>query len=152
MAYDAAEARQQLLDAIAEATDELGSALACLGAAYELLDENHGDELEQALFRPVQLAYGRAKRTHVGFAERHGLRSREFQPPPARLPTTAAKGLIDIAVESVDQAASTIATIQDSLMPVEVGDAQLRAGLAELRELVGGVRQRARELTRTLGR
>ena len=39
MTYVAAEARQQLLDTLAEATDALARALAALGAAYELLDE-----------------------------------------------------------------------------------------------------------------
>ena len=38
------------------------------------------------------------------------------------------------------------------MLPVEVGDAQVRAGLMEVRELLGGVRERARELVRTLGR
>ena len=37
-------------------------------------------------------------------------------------------------------------------MPVEVGDAPLRAGLAEARELVDPLPDRARELTRILGR
>jgi hypothetical protein len=37
-------------------------------------------------------------------------------------------------------------------MPVEVGDAQLRAGLAEARELVGPLAGRAHELVRILGR
>jgi hypothetical protein len=37
-------------------------------------------------------------------------------------------------------------------LPVDVGDAELRAALAELRELVGGVSQRARELVRVIGR
>jgi hypothetical protein len=35
---------------------------------------------------------------------------------------------------------------------VEVGDPELRAGLAEVRELLGAVSARAREFTRTLGR
>jgi hypothetical protein len=38
------------------------------------------------------------------------------------------------------------------MMPVEVGDPELRAGLAEVRELLGDVRARAREFVRTLGR
>jgi hypothetical protein len=42
--------------------------------------------------------------------------------------------------------------LQDSMLPVEVGDVELRTGLAEVRELLGGVRMRARELVRTLGR
>jgi hypothetical protein len=38
------------------------------------------------------------------------------------------------------------------MMPVEVGDPELRAGLSEVRELLSDVRARAREFTRTLGR
>jgi hypothetical protein len=38
------------------------------------------------------------------------------------------------------------------MMPVEVGDAELRAGLAEVRELVGPLPHRAREIERVLGR
>ena len=37
-------------------------------------------------------------------------------------------------------------------LPVEVGDAELRAGLADVREQIGGLAGRARELIRTLGR
>ena len=37
-------------------------------------------------------------------------------------------------------------------MPVEVGDTELRAGLAEARELVGPLTNRAREIVRVLGR
>ncbi|TMK24264.1 MAG: hypothetical protein E6G62_08820, partial [Actinobacteria bacterium] len=73
MPYTTADARQQLLDAVAEATEALAAALAALGEAYEQLDERNADVLEQELFRPVQLAYGRARRTHAAFAERHGL-------------------------------------------------------------------------------
>ena len=51
-----AEARQQLLDSIAKATDQIGAALAGLGAAYEQLDDTRADELEEQLFRPVQVA------------------------------------------------------------------------------------------------
>jgi hypothetical protein len=60
MAYVTAEARQELLDTIAEAADELASAIAALGDAYEQLDERAADTLEDQLFRPVQAAYGRA--------------------------------------------------------------------------------------------
>jgi hypothetical protein len=45
-----------------------------------------------------------------------------------------------------------IAELQDSMKPVEVGDQQLRAGLMDVRERLGDVRLRARELLRTLGR
>jgi hypothetical protein len=146
------EARQQLLDSVAEATDEIGIALASLGAAYEQLDEASAGELEEELFRPVQLAYGRARRTHAEFARRHGLAGREFEPPSPGLPSTGAKRFIDNAVVAVGKADIALATLQDSLLPIEVGDAELRAVLAELRELIGGLAQRARELVRTIGR
>jgi len=146
------EARQELLDTLAQATDEIGFALASLGAAYEQLDVYHADELEEELFRPVQLAYGRARRTHSEFAGRHGLPSRKFEPSSPGLPSTGPKGFIDNAVVAVGKADSALATLQDSLLPVEVGDAELRAGLADLRGLVGNLAQRAREVVRTIGR
>ena len=152
MAYVAGEARQELLDTIAEATGELAVALAALGAAYEQLDEHSADRLEETLFRPVQVAYGRAKRTHAGFAERHGLPGRTFEPASAGLPSQGVKGFLDRALEAVGAADHLLAELQDSMRPVEVGDPELRAGLAEVRELVGGVRGQGRELLRTFGR
>jgi hypothetical protein len=65
MAYTTSEARQELLDTVAQAASELGFASACLAEAYEGLDEYNGDRLEAECFRPVQMAYGRAKRTHI---------------------------------------------------------------------------------------
>ncbi|HYM57860.1 MAG TPA: hypothetical protein VES79_07850 [Solirubrobacteraceae bacterium] len=152
MAYSTAEARQQLLEDLARAIDEIGVALAALGAAYELLDERTADRLEEELFRPVQVAYGRAKRTHAGFAGRHGLAGGAFEPSTAGRASQGARSLLDVAVEAVGQADHRLAEIQDSMMPVEVGDAELRAGLAEARELVDPLPARARELVRILGR
>lgn len=152
MAYSTAEARRDLLDAVADAIEDLGRALAALGAAYELLDEHKGDELEQALFGPVQVAYGRARRTHADFGTRHGLAQRTFTMPSAGAPSTGLKGFVDDAVAAVTSADATLATLQDSMMPVEVGDGELRAGLANVRELVADVPRRARALTRTFGR
>ena len=152
MVQTTVEARQQMLDTLAEATEEIGFALASLGAAYEQLDVYHADELEKELFRPVQLAYGRARRTHTEFAGRHGLPSREFEQSSPGLPSTGAKGFIDNAVVAVGKADNALATLQDSMLPVEVGDAELRAGLAELRGLVGDLARRAREVVRTIGR
>jgi len=82
VAYITAEARQQLLDDLAVAIEAIGDALAALGAAYELLDEQTADRMEELLFRPVQQAYGRAQRTHTSFAERYSLPVRTF--PPGR--------------------------------------------------------------------
>jgi hypothetical protein len=152
MAYTSAEARQDLLDAFAGAIDHIGVALADLGAAYELLDERNADRLEEELFGPVQRAYGRAKSAYVQFADRHGMPSGSFANASPGLPSTGAKGLIDSAVGSVAQADSALSGLQDSSLPTEVGDAELRAALTNVRELLGGVRQRAREIERTLGR
>jgi hypothetical protein len=152
MAYTDAEARQQLLDTLAQAADDIGYALACLGAAYEQLDEYSADKLEEQLFRPVQMAYGRAKRTHAEFAARHGLGGQPFESQAPGLPSTGARGFIDNAVEAVGAAGGVLATLQDSALPVEVGDVELRAGLAEVRELIADLPQRARELVRGLGR
>ena len=152
MAYVSAEARQELLDTIADAIDELGVALAALGEAYEQLDERTADTLEEQLFRPVQLAYGKAQRTHAGFAQRFGLQARPFEAATRGVPSTGVKGFVADAVEAVAQADSDLAELQDSMMPVEVGDAELRAGLADVRELLADVRARADGLLRTFGR
>jgi hypothetical protein len=152
MAYTTAEARQQLLDTLAEATDAIGIALASLGEAYERLDEHTADRLEQELFRPVQMAYGRAQRTHAEFAARHGLPNRTFERASPGAPSKGAKDLLDTAVEAVGEADGKLAMLQDSMLPVEYGDAELRAGLQEVRKLVGDVRVGARQLVRTLGR
>jgi hypothetical protein len=152
MSYVAGEARQELLDTLGEAIDDIAVALSALAGAYEQLTTGPADRLEEELFGPVQAAYGRARRTHSGFAQRHGLPARTFAPAPPGLPSTGVRGFIDNAVTAVDDADGVLAELQDSMMPVEVGDAELRAGLAEVRELLGAVGPRAREFTRTLGR
>ncbi|HEX8645386.1 MAG TPA: hypothetical protein VF715_00705 [Thermoleophilaceae bacterium] len=152
MSYVASEARQELLDTLGDATDEIAAALAALGAAYEQLTDVPADKLEEELFRPVQAAYGRAKRTHSGFAQRHGLPARTFVPGEEGLPSTGIRGFVDSAVDSAAEADAILSELQDSMAPVEVGDPELRAGLAEVRELLGEVSNRAREFVRTLGR
>ena len=152
MTYSTADARKDLLDAIGDAIDDLARALAALGAAYELLDEHKADDLEEKLFGPVQSAYGRARRTHAAFAARHGLPDRTFESATPGAPSGGLKGYLDDAVAAVTSADATLATLQDSMMPIEVGDAELRAGLANVRELVDEVPQRARALGRTFGR
>jgi hypothetical protein len=152
MTYTTAEGRQQILDALAAAADEIGVALALLSEAYEHLDENAAERLEEQLFQPVQAAYGRAKRVYGGFAERHALPTQTFASPSQVAPSSGTKGLIDAAADAAARADGMLGELQDSMLPVEVGDVELRAGLSEVRELVGGVRGRAREVTRTLGR
>ena len=152
VAYSTAEARQELLDDVAAATDDLGVALAALGEAYEHLDDTTGDRLEEALFRPVQVAYGRAKRTHAEFAQRVGIPGRTFVQPEPGHPSQGVKGFIDSAVSATTRADDRLGALQDSLRPVDVGDAELRAGLSEVRRLIDGVPARARDLTRVIGR
>jgi hypothetical protein len=152
MPYTNADARRQLLDELAAGAHEIGVALAFLGEAYELMDEHSADRLEQELFRPVQLAYGRAKRSHAEFAGRHGLPVTEFEPPsPAGRPRDA-KDAIERAISALHGADETLSTLQDSMLPVEVGDRELRAGLSEVRDLISTLPSRSRELLRTLGR
>jgi hypothetical protein len=152
VAYTSAEGRQELLDSLAAVIEDIGLALADLGAAYEQLDERNADRLEEELFGPVQVAYGRAKSAHAQFAQRHGLTSRTFEAPAAGLPSTGAKGFIDNAVATVAQADGGLAALQDSPVAAEVSDVELRTAIRNVRELLDGVRQRARDLTRTLGR
>jgi hypothetical protein len=152
MAYTNAQARQQLLDALAAAADEIGVALAHLGEAYEQLDESSAERVEDELFRPVQTAYGRAQRVHAEFADRYGLARRTFAPMDPHTRAHDAMGIINSAVAEVERADATLATLQDSMLPVEVGDPPLRAGLEQVRVSLGEIRGRAREITRTLGR
>jgi multidrug resistance efflux pump len=152
MSYTNVEARQQMLDALAAATEQLARAVASLSAAYEQLDEQQADVLEARLFRPLQQAYGRAQRTHAGFADRHGIERRQFTIPVAEAPSTGVRGYLDHAVEAVGAAEQELVALQDSLMPIEVGDAELRAGMTEVRQLIAPLPMRARELLRVLGR
>jgi hypothetical protein len=152
MAYTTAEARQELLDTLAQAANELGLASACLAEAYELLDEDSGDRLEEQCFRPVQIAYGRAKRAHTQFAGRHGLEAAAFEQQPTGLPSQGATVFIQRAVEAVGAADRTLAGLQDTMLPVEAGDEELRAGLRSIREPLGDVPAKARQFLRGLGR
>jgi hypothetical protein len=152
MTYTTAEARAGLLDAMAQAIEPLALALACLGDVYEQLDERSAERMEDELFRPTQMAYGRAKRSHAEFAARHALAGQEFQASSSGMVVHEPKLLIERAVQATAQASQAIAELQDSMLPVEVGDAQLRSGLAEVRQLIDPLPARARELLRTLGR
>ncbi|HEV2811935.1 MAG TPA: hypothetical protein VGW10_01680 [Solirubrobacteraceae bacterium] len=153
MTYVTAEARQELLDEIARAIDELGVALSALGDAYEQLDERSADTLEEELFRPVQAAYGQAKRAHAAFASRHSLAVRTFAPaPPAGAASHGVKGFLESAVEAVEESDALLSELQDSLLPVEVGDQELRAGLAETRRTLGEIAPRAAHFVSRFGR
>jgi hypothetical protein len=152
MTVTTAEARARILDTVAAAADDIGKAVAYLGEAYEQLDEHAADRLEEDLFRPVQLAYGRAQRVHAEFAQRHGLPERTFEPQHPHVRAHDARRVIDSAVEAVTRADGALAGLQDSMLPIEVGDPQLRAGLEQVRVGIGEIGERARRLERTLGR
>jgi hypothetical protein len=152
MTYTNAEARQKVLNDMAIATEQIAVSMAALGEAYEHLDENAADVLEAQLFRPVQHAYGRIQRAHNEFAARTGLATRSFAPREQAAPSHSVQTLIDRAVLASGEADQTIADLQDSMLPVEVGDPELRAALSQTREALAAVPLRARALTRTVGR
>jgi hypothetical protein len=152
VSYTNAEGRAELLDALGAATDHLGLALAHLGVAYEALDEAAGDRLEEALFRPVQAAYGRARRTHGDFAARYGMDGRDFAPAEPGGRHAGARAAVEHAADELRLADDELGELQDSMLPVEVGDPEVRAGLSAVRELIAPLPAQARELIRTLGR
>jgi hypothetical protein len=152
MAYTTAEGREQVLSDLAVAIDRIADALACLGEAYEQLDEQHGDTLEEQLFRPVQSAYGRAQRTYSEFASRAQMRARTFSPHSPGAQSQSVRDLIERAADAAYDADQAIAELQDSMLPVEVGDPELRAGLSQVRETLSAVPARARAFVRTVGR
>ena len=59
---------------------------------------------------------------------------------------------MEAAGEAAGQADQWIAELQDSMLPVEVGDPELRAGLADVRELIGALPGRARRFVSLFGR
>lgn len=152
MTYTTADGRQRILDMLAAAIDEIGSALSDIGEAYEQLDERTAERLEAELFGAAQGAYGAAKRAYTSFADRYALAGRAFEMAAAPAPGSGAKALIDSAAEAAGRADELLVELQDSMLPVEVGDEELRSGIAKTRELLGNMRPRARELIRTLGR
>jgi len=92
------------------------------------------------------------QRTYAEFADRHGLPSRAFTSASPRASSNSPRGFLGSAVEAATQANGALASLQDTMLPVEVGDAELRAGLEDVRQLLGDIRVRAREFARTLGR
>jgi hypothetical protein len=151
VSYTTADGRQQILDDLATAAGQIAVALADLTEAYEHVDEDAGDRLEQELFRPVQAAYGAAKRTHAEFAGRHGFAAVALEAPGQGRPMDA-RTAIERAADALREADQMLATLQDSMLPVEVGDPEVRAGLSHVRELIAPLPAHSRQLVRTLGR
>ena len=141
----AVNAKGRILDDFAAAIDQVALAIAALGAAFEQLPAGAAERLEDTLFRPVQKAYARGKRTHAGFAGRHGLATGVFELPSPGLSSQGVPSLVEQAVAGAAAADRRIAELQDSMLPVESGDGEVRA-------LLAGVPVNAREFVRTLGR
>ena len=152
MAITTAEARTQIVDDLGAATDQIALAVACLGAAHELLDDLTADRLEADLFRPVQRALGRAKRTSAAFAGRHALTAPDGAQPSPGAPSQGVRSFVERAVVAATEASRMIAELQDSMLPIEFGDPELRSGLSDSRELVDRLPRAARDFLRTLGR
>lgn len=146
------EARERILTELGAASERIALCVACLGAAYEQLSVMAADRLEAELYRPAQKAFGRGKRTRSQFAERVGAEVGELASPSAGRPSQGVKAFVEGAVVAAADADRMIAELQDSMLPIESGDAELRAGLAEVRDLLAGLPVAAREFLRTLGR
>jgi hypothetical protein len=152
MTYTNIEGREQLLETLAVATDQIAEALGSVSAAHEELDDMNADRLEETVFAPIQRAYGLAKRTYTEFASRHDLPGRTFDQPQSGPSPASARELIDAASESAGAAEAALTSLQDERALIEVGDVELRAGLASVREAIGDVPKRADALLSTLGR
>ena len=151
MGYTTEEGRTQILDDASAAVDQLSVAMAALGEAYEHLDEQAGDRMEAQLFRPLQSAYGQLKRTLGEFAARAGLPGRDFPASPPPAPEDPRVSL-EHAADAMQAADDLLAALQDSLLPVEVGDQELRSGLSSTRSLIAPLPEACDEFVRTLGR
>jgi hypothetical protein len=153
MTYTADQAREALMADVGRALEQIAFALSCLGEAYELVDERAADQLEEELFRPVRTAYARARRALSGFGQRHGL-----EPPPVSqsdssgLHSNDPRVYLQRAIEASEAGQTALGELQDSMLPVEVGDQELRADLTEIRSLLSQVAGRGNALLRTLGR
>jgi len=152
MSYTTQEGRERIIGDLSAAADQIELALSYLTDAYELVEEGTADRLEEQLFGPVQAAYGRARRTQTEFSKRYGISDGEAHGSATGSRPHGAKELIEGAVDAIEQADHWIGELQDSLLPVEVGDEELRAGLSETRALIAPLPLRARELVRTIGR
>jgi len=152
MSYTSEEGHRELLEATAEAADAIGTALAALGEAYELVDDDTAERLETQLFAPVQAAYGRMKRGHAEFAARCGVDAQAFATVEPGAVSPVASGYLEQAIEAAEHADDILSELQDSLLPVEVGDPELRAAIADVRTRLAELPPRAHALLRTLGR
>ena len=71
--------------------------------------------------------------------------------PEAGAPSAGASGYVEQALEAVEHADDILSELQDSMLPVEVGDPELRTALAEVRTRLGELPGRTAELLRRSG-
>ena len=152
MAITAAEGREEILGELGEALERLALATQRFMDAFEVMTAGAQDRLEAELYMPAQKAFGRGKRTYSQFAAAHGFPERSFSQPAQGAPSHGVKGLLEQGVFAAAEADQIVAEIQDSGRPIEFGDAELRAGLAEVRAQLGKIPAASREFLRTLGR
>jgi hypothetical protein len=153
MTYSSHEGRDRIFRDSADAAAGLLGAIEALGTAYEALDEHAADELERHLYAPIGLAAKTLLAAVTAFAARS---DETFERPVAKhFPggrEDGARQHVDAAIAFVGESDEILAELQDSLIPVEVGDAALREGLSATRRTLAPLPQAARELERTLGR
>jgi hypothetical protein len=104
------------------------------------------------MFRPVRSAYGRAQRTRSGFAERQHMVAEPPASPAPSAPSADPRVHLERSIDAIERADHVIAEMQDSMLPVEVGDRELRDGLTEVRELIADTPREGRQLLRLVGR
>ena len=146
------EARERIIGDLGGAAEQLALGVACLGEAYEQLSVMAADRMEAELYGPMQRAYGRTKRARSQFAARVGLELEEVAEPQPGRASQGAKSFVERAAGAASQADGLLADLQDTGYAIDAGDAELRAALAEIRELLGPVPGAARGFLRTLGR
>src|SRR3954468_12680969 len=151
MAQTMVEARQQILDDLAGALDQLGLAVASLSEAFEQLAVDPADKLEADLYRPVQKAYGRGKRTHAQFAERVGLQGDTFEPPSAGPSSQGVKELVQRMAAALADADRRVAEFQATIRLMGGGAGGRRGGWGGVRELLEPVPRAAAMFLRSLG-
>jgi hypothetical protein len=62
------------------------------------------------------------------------------------------KGFLQVTVDSLERAQNILVELQDSMSPVEVGDAELPAGLAEVRGILADLSSRPQCFVSLFGR
>lgn len=153
MTYDTAQARRALLDELLGAAGDIAIAIAYASAAYDRLDDTSGDRLEEQVFAPLQKALGALRRAIDEFAARHGdPAARAGSPPPEPHASQGVAALLESCAAAARAADGHLSTLQDSLVLIDLGDADLRAGVSDARRRLGGVPAAQRTFVRTLGR